>query len=111
MTLALLFATAGACALAFLVVFAACRAAAVGDAQLARTQVPSAGAAPLGGALPPPAVRVARFPALAPPALPGGLARFPAIAAEVLAVDVAAVLLDEPDDRGRVVAVAGAPEL
>jgi len=94
-TAALLFVAAGACGLGALVL-GACRAAAVGDAQLSRT-------------VPGPEYAASADAALA--ALPAGLTRFPGIVARMLDVDVAAILLEERDGRSRVVAVEGAPEM
>src|SRR4051812_28648864 len=93
--LPLVLATVGACVLASVVIVAACQAAAMGDEQLARAQSPPRPPAPIDHAL---------------AALPIGLSRFPDIAAEMLDVDVAAVLLGDAGGL-RVAAVAGAPEM
>src|SRR4051794_37429369 len=93
--LPLVLATVGACVLASVVIVAACGAAALGDEQLARAQSPPRPPAPIDDAL---------------AALSVGLRRFPGVAAEMLDVDVAAVLLGDAGDL-RVAGVAGAPEM
>ena len=95
MILPLVLATVGACVLASAVILAACRAAAIGDEQLARAQSPPRPPARIDDAL---------------AALPVGLGRFAVVAADMLDVDVAAVLLGDPGGL-RVAAVCGAPQM
>ena len=99
MSVALTLTTVGVCALAVIfavIVLASCRAAALGDRQIAHDSGPLEPASPVEASL---------------AAIGGDVRRVAALAAAVLDADLAAVLVGAADGRTRVVAAAGAPEL